>query len=315
MQKKPNIISDTANINLKNYSSIKELLLESVKILEHSGIDDAKQNVNLITAKALGISYTHLPFYWSKPISSSFWKKFIPMLERRLLHEPLQYILGKWCFLDLDVNVGSGVLIPRPETEEVFLAAAEYIKASSLPYNFVFADIGTGTGILGIAMAKYFPASTGTLVDISDEALKIAKRNLMKYSELNKRIKLKKSDLLEGFPENSLDVIISNPPYIDSDEIQNLMPEVLNYEPHLALDGGKDGLCLINELQLQASKVLKNKGIFVFEHGHGQRDKIKNLLLPCWTIIKEGNDFADKERYFVLKLEKGKTDYEKDKDS
>lgn len=282
--------------------SIKALLNDAVQTLEKAGIEDAKLNVNLIASKILEIEYTKLPFYWNKPVADDFYNQFQKLLERRLKHEPIQYILGEWCFLDFDVNVGEGALIPRPETEEVFLAAVEAIKNNIQKQDFKFADVGTGTGILGLAMAKYFPKSIGYLVDISDKALKIAERNLLKYSELKSRLSLVNSDLLEAFNVDSLDVIISNPPYIDSQEVLELMPEVTNYEPHLALDGGKGGLVLINKLQIQASKVLKNNGLFIFEHGHGQREAIEKLLLPSWKILKEGNDFADKERFFILKL-------------
>ena len=332
-----------------NYQTIKDLLNNAICNLETANIDDAKQNVNLIASKVLNIEYTKLPLYWNNSVSDDFYKNFHAMLERRLKHEPLQYILGEWCFLDFDINVGKGALIPRPETEEVFLAAVEAIKANSIKPDFIFADVGTGTGILGLAMAKYFQKSIGFLLDISDEALEIAYSNLLKYSELfvqsnnenrgctdfhceqqvtrhceknevfrgkwqssnlytlnNSRLNLVKSDLLEEFQANSLDVIISNPPYIDSQEVLELMPEVVDYEPHLALDGGKDGLEIINKLQSQALEVLKNNGFLIFEHGHGQRNEINKLLSPCWKIIKEGNDFADKERYFVLQLCKEK---------
>ena len=290
----------------KNWKCLKELLSEAIKLLEAANIDDAKQNINLIASKALNIEYTKLPLYWNQPVSDDFYNKFQQMLERRLKHEPLQYILGEWCFLDFEVNVGEGALIPRPETEEVFLAAVEAIKANSIRTDFKFADIGTGTGILGLAMTKYFPKSIGYLVDVSDKALEVAKSNLLKYSELKTRLSLIKSDLLEAFTENSLDVIISNPPYINSDEIKSLMPEVVDYEPHLALDGGINGLELINKLVKQAEKILKNNGLLIFEHGHGQRNEIKKLLSPYWKIIKKGNDFAGKERYFVLQLCKDK---------
>lgn len=287
-----------------NCKCLKELLSEAVKLLEKANIDDAKQNVNLIASKALNIEYTKLPLYWNQPVSDDFFYQFKKMLERRLKHEPLQYILGEWCFLEFDVNVSEGVLIPRPETEEVFLAAVEAIKSYSFKPDFKFADVGTGTGVLGLAMAKYFPKSIGYLVDVSDKALEVAKSNLLKYSELKTRLSLIKSDLLEVFLSDSLDVIISNPPYIDSEEVKTLMPEVVEYEPHLALDGGEKGLELIDKLLKQAEKVLKNNGLFIFEHGHGQRSEIENLLSPCWNIIKEGNDFAGKERFFVLQLKK-----------
>ena len=285
--------------------TIKYFLNQAVQTLEEASIEDAKQNVNLIASKALNISYAQLPLHWQKPVYNSFLNDFNSMINRRLAHEPLQYILGEWCFLDFDVNVGEGALIPRPETEEVFLATVEHIKNIFSETNFKFADVGTGTGILGIAMAKNFTRSSGYLVDISEKALEIANNNLLKYSELKSRLSLIKSDLLETFTEHSLDVIISNPPYIKSDEIKTLMSEVVDYEPHIALDGGKNGLVIIEKLLKQSEKVLKNKGLLIFEHGHGQRETIRELLLPCWKILKEGNDFANKERFFILQLDKG----------
>ena len=142
--------------------TIKYFLNQAVQTLEEASIEDAKQNVYLIASKALNISYAQLPLHWQKPVSDSFLNDFDSMINRRLVHEPLQYILGEWCFLDFEVNVGEGALIPRPETEEVFLAAVEAIKKNIPPKkDFNFADIGTGTGILGLAMAKYFPKAIG----------------------------------------------------------------------------------------------------------------------------------------------------------
>ena len=293
----------SCNISSNNGSkTVKDVINEAVAILESSNIEDAKHNANLLVARLLGVSYTRLPICWAERISEDFCQKLSLMLSRRCANEPLQYILGEWSFLDFDVNVAPGVLIPRPETEEVFLAAVDAIKAYKIPENFHFADIGTGTGILGIAMATYFPKADGCLVDISDNALAIAKSNLERYPEIISRTKLVKSDLLEAFSPDSLDIIISNPPYIDSDEVKTLMPEVVNHEPHLALDGGPGGLVLIDKLLKQAESVLKTNGLFIFEHGHGQRKEIEKLLTASWNIIKEGNDFAGNERYFVLEL-------------
>lgn len=280
--------------------TVKEAINKAIQTLEKAGIEDASHNANLMAAKLLAISYTKLPFYWTKPASQQFLENFSVMLERRLANEPLQYILEEWSFLDFDITALPGALIPRPETEEVFLAAVKAIKEKKTNPSFVFADIGTGTGVLGIAMAKYFPDSKGTLVDISEEALKITQINVNKFPEIKERLTLLKSDLLQDFDENSLDVIISNPPYIDSDEVKTLMPEVVNYEPHLALDGGIGGIEIINKLLIQAQKVLKPNGLFIFEHGHGQRKAITDILTAAWSIIKAGNDFAGNERYFVL---------------
>ena len=124
------------------FQTIKALLNDTVQTLENAGIEDAKLNANLIASKILEIEYTKLPFYWNKPVSDDFYNQFQKLIERRLKHEPLQYILGEWSFLDLEVNVGSGALIPRQETEEVFLAAEKAIKDCSIKADFHFADIG-----------------------------------------------------------------------------------------------------------------------------------------------------------------------------
>ena len=293
----------SCNISSNNGSkTVKDVINEAVAILESSRIEDAKHNASLMLSKLLSVSYTKLPVYWHDKVSQKVCEELSSMLNRRCNNEPLQYILGEWSFLDFDVNVAPGVLIPRPETEEVFLAAVDAIKRSTLPHNFEFADIGTGTGILGIAMATYFPDASGSLVDISDDALRIAKSNLERYPKLAGRTRLVKSDLLEAFSPDSLDVIISNPPYIDSEEVKTLMPEVVNHEPHLALDGGPGGLILIDKLLKQAETVLRPNGLFIFEHGHDQRKKIEKQLSDFWGIIKEGNDFAGNERYFILEL-------------
>ena len=293
------------------FQTIKALLNDAVQTLEQADIEEAKLNVNLIASKILGIEQTKLPFHWSETPSDNFISEFQTMLNRRLKHEPLQYILGEWSFLDFEINTLPGALIPRPETEEVFLAAVNAIKKLSLPPNFNFADVGTGTGILGIAMASYFPESTGKLIDISDEALAIAKSNIERYPELKTRLSLLKSNLLDNISSNSLDVIISNPPYIKSNDITDLMPEVADYEPLLALDGGENGLTIINELLIQAEKVLKNNGLFIFEHGHGQREDLKKIIPACWNIIKEGNDFSNNERFFILQIKRTNSSYEK----
>lgn len=285
--------------------TIKDCLREATNKLKNAGIEDVRFNSNLLACKALGIRESQLPLHWNDVASDEFIKNLSDYVDRRCSNEPLQYIIGEWSFLDLDIKVGTGALIPRPETEEVFLAAKDAIIASKLPADFHFADVGTGTGILGISMAKAFPSAIGVMVDISEQALTIAEQNVSIYSDLKPRLKLLHNNLLEGFGADSIDVIISNPPYIDSDEVKTLMPEVADYEPHLALDGGVGGLVLIDILIRQAESVLKNHGLLIFEHGHGQREAIRAIIGSKWKILKEGDDFAGKERYFVIQLQKG----------
>lgn len=286
--------------------SLKELLFSARQELEKAGIEDSAVNSDLLAASLLKCERARLPLMWNDFPSGEFSVNFSQLVRRRCNHEPLQYILGVWPFLDFTVKTVRGALIPRPETEEVFLAAARQIESMKLPADFTFADVCTGTGILGIALARRFRLAIGWLSDISPEALTIAKENVFCLHGLSERVGIIKADLLESFSENSLDVIISNPPYINSSDMNNLMPEVKDFEPSLALHGGKDGLDLIRRLLLQASFCLKPGGLLIFEHGHGQRESIDLLLEKNaeFDRLMAGDDLCGCERFFVLQLRK-----------
>lgn len=266
-----------------------------------SNVDDALFNVTCMAADLLGCRNSEVFLMRDKEVDSSFVEKIEKMVERRCKNEPLQYILGEWSFLDFDVIVGPEALIPRPETEDVFEDAANLIKSNIIPVfgaDFSFADVGTGTGVLGISVARKFTESRGTLVDISEKALFLANKNLKRFSGLADRVSLRQGDLLSGFDFESLNFVISNPPYIDAHDMGCLMPEVRCYEPHLALYGGEDGLDLIRKLIVQSAKVLKAGGILIFEHGHGQQEKILELFSSVdWLIPQGKNDLSGRERY------------------
>lgn len=281
--------------------NLRQEILAARKKLEDAGIEDAAFNVDQMVCEILKVSAGRLPTLWNSPVDYSFINSLNAMIARRCNHEPLQYIVGNWSFLDFNIVVRSGSLIPRPETEEVFVAAAKAIKKCNLPDNFSFIDVCTGTGVLGIATARRFPDSSGWLADISEAALKTAFENLTKQSSLAGRLELIQADLLQTFADASVELVISNPPYIDSGEMKFLMPEVRDFEPHLALDGGESGLDIIQKLLMQASRVLKHGGLLIFEHGHGQQSKIKEMLNPeIWELIEAGIDLQGRERFFIL---------------
>ncbi len=281
-------------------TTIREQILAARKLLAGHQIEDAAFNADCLAAHVLGIANGRLPQFWSQPADDSFVRPFQQLLDRRCHNEPLQYLLGEWSFLDFDVVVGPGALIPRPETEEVFMAAAAEIARRTFAASFSFADVGTGTGILGIAMARKFAGATGFLLDISPAALQIAAANLQRFPEAAARLELRQNDLLSGFAPASLDVVISNPPYIESAEVPVLQAEVSRFEPHLALDGGKDGLALIERLLVQAVSVIRPGGLLIFEHGHGQRQGLTRLVGSCWRLIAAADDLHGCERYFIL---------------
>lgn len=281
-------------------STIRDQILAARKLLAGHQIEDAAFNADCLAAHVLGISNGQLPQFWNQPADNGFIEPFQQLLDRRCRNEPLQYLLGEWSFLDFDVMVGPGALIPRPETEEVFMAAAAEISRKAFATSFNFADVGTGTGILGIAMARKFSGAAGFLLDISPAALQIAAANLQRFPEAVARLELRQNDLLSGFSADSLDVVISNPPYIESAEVPFLQAEVSRFEPILALDGGKNGLELIERLLTQAVYVIRPGGLLIFEHGHGQRQNLKKLIDSSWRLVAAADDLHGCERYFIL---------------
>jgi release factor glutamine methyltransferase len=279
--------------------TIRKIILQARQTLDDSGIEDAAFNADLMAASILGTERGRLALRWNDIAGEEFVAGMQAMVLRRIRHEPLQYILGEWGFLDLNVRVQSGALIPRPETEEVFLAGAAAIRRQDYAGSFVFADIGTGSGILGLAMIRHFPGACGWLVDISKEALAVARLNIA-AANCTDRVALLRASLLSSFSPGSVHVIISNPPYIGSDEIDGLMPEVAEHEPRMALDGGKIGTELIYSLMDQAADVLVPEGLLIFEHGDGQRRSILDYIDDHWHNVVTGDDMCGRQRFFIM---------------
>jgi len=281
--------------------TLKQEIFAARKKLSDAGIEDSAFNVDQMAAEILKVSAGLLPSMWNDGANEAFSRRLESMVNRRCCHEPLQYIVENWAFLDFDVITRPGSLIPRPETEDVFLAASRAVKKHHLPANFRFIDVCTGSGVLGLATALRFPEAIGWLVDISSAALETAAMNLLANKSLNTRLKILRADMLSAFADESVDLIIANPPYVDSKDMPGLMPEVLNFEPHLALDGGPGGLVLIEKLMQQSCEVLRPGGLLVFEHGHGQRLAIVDIIdYNVWVLVESGDDMQGNERFFIL---------------
>jgi release factor glutamine methyltransferase len=281
---------------------LKELLFEAQARLKAAKIEDALLNVNLMAASLFGCDQAKLPLLWPEPVEERFKTDLAALVARRCRHEPLQYILGEWSFLDFQVKTRPGALIPRPETEELVLEVFNCLAREFTDRDFSFVDLCSGSGIIGIALAKKYPASRGWLCDISARALQIAAENL-KLNNLDcTRLRLLRADMLSSFAAQTIDLIVANPPYIKTEELSQLMPEVRSYEPAMALDGGPDGLKLIDKMLRQANECLKSGGILAFEHGHGQRQQIMHLLekMTCFSLIDARDDLCRRERIFIL---------------
>ncbi len=209
----------------------------------------------------------------NRRIENIDYKKFIDLILRRKKGEPIAYIVGFKEFWKYKFLVNSDVLIPRPDSETIVEEALKIIpKEASL--NIL--DIGTGSGCIILSILKERKKCFGTGVDISIKALKVAKINA-KIQQIQNRIKFVNSDI-DKFCLGKYDVVISNPPYIDSFRINYLDNDIKNYEPKVALDGGIDGLSCIDVVIKKSSRLIKKKGKLLIEIGSNQFDKTKKLL-------------------------------------
>tara|TARA_B100001750_G_C15429295_1_gene557288 strand:- start:175 stop:918 length:744 start_codon:yes stop_codon:yes gene_type:complete len=210
------------------------------------------------------------------------------LLERRRSGEPLQYIEEEMSFYDIYIDVNQHVLIPRPETEFFVETVIDKVKN---PKKII--DVGTGSGCIGLSLAKHFNNAEVHLTDISSEALNVAEENSNK-NEIDVRIY--KSNLLKEVSDNDFDLIVANLPYIPSNELQDLPIEVLNYEPILALDGGKDGLDLIAKLVKEANNKLTSNGLLALEIDSRLGNKLKKIAKD-YTKVEIVNDLTGRDRY------------------
>lgn len=225
---------------------------------------------------------------------------------RILSGEPLAYILGQWDFYGLNLQVNSNVLIPRDDTCAVTELAIKYAK--ELPDTPRILDLCTGSGCIGLAVAKHIPNARITLADLSKEALVIARKNVTANGLLS-RVSCVTADALAG-PDKFLgkfDVIVSNPPYITAQEMEELPHSVRDFEPHMALYGGADGLDFYRGIADKYRDALKPGGYLCFEFGMGQGDAVCQILtMNGYTILERTKDYNKIERAVIAQWQEGR---------
>lgn len=246
-------------------------------------IDEAKKllakNLNQEEARDIiqyvtGFNNQEQLLNYKKELSQSDEEKVKAILTKRTNGYPLQYILGKWSFMGRDFSVGEGVLIPRDDTEVVVLSVIPYLKQKKKPRII---DLCSGSGIIAVTLKCMFPQSEVHALELSEKALPYLKSNI---KNLAPDVILHQGDLnllYEDFEDNYFDLLISNPPYIESKVIPTLQAEVQK-EPELALDGGTDGLDFYLSITEKWSKKLKQGGMMAFELGEGQFDTVKAMM-------------------------------------
>ena len=221
------------------------------------------------------------------------------LVQRRLKREPLQYIIGECDFFNIKLKVGPGVLIPRPETE---ILVEEFLKREEIKNkkNGLVVDLCTGSGCIALSIAKNLPQLKIIGVDISENAIKYAQKNKILNSVSNAFFVV--GNLLSPLKKNSFISITANPPYVKSDEIINLQPEIRDFEPKEALDGGQKGLLYYEKILKNAEDYLIEEGLIFFEIGIRQSEEIKKMAEKLrFKMIKIVPDLAGIERVMILK--------------
>lgn len=227
-------------------------------------------------------------------VKEEYVNKALEMAHRRISGEPLQYIIGKAGFMGMDFEVNKNTLIPRQDTETLIETLIDMIgdrKVSIL-------DIGTGSGCIGISLGKFLKDARITVLDISQEALNTALRNADRNGV---KIKAVCMDILSEIPEGKYDVIVSNPPYIETSIIKSLQTEVRDYEPLSALDGGSDGLLFYRRITDIAPRLLNEKGILAYEIGYDQGKKVHMLMEKDFYDIRIIKDYCGNDRVITGK--------------
>jgi len=281
-----------------------ELLRISTEYLEAANIDDALSEAEMLVFHIA--NRDRLDAYIDNPeITSADSAKVRRFLQRRIKGEPVQYIIGHIEFLGLTIKVGKGVLIPRPETELLVEEVIKTVKGEALSVNSsenkasrltphasqTFLDLCTGTGCIALSLAREFPDAEVYGTDLSKEALAYAKKN----AEANtiRNVRFSQGSLFEPVKGKKFDVITANPPYIRRDEIETLQPEIRDWEPAAALDGGMDGMDFYRAILSSAGDFLKPNGFIFLELGYDQAEGVQKIArAEGFKDITVINDYA-----------------------
>jgi len=251
---------------------ISDIYKNSVALFREKEIPEPENDTRLLMEHFLGVTRNDLLIHGDRDITENL-DSYNNAIMRRCTREPLQYITGSASFMGLDFKVSSAVLVPRADTEILVEEILKDIHSGSR-----IMDMCTGSGCILISLLNYSNECSGLGVDLSKDALEIAKHNALQLVP-DKDISFVNSDLFEAIEaEDKFDIIVSNPPYIASAVIEELMPEVRDYEPRMALDGTEDGLYFYRKIVEGSETYLKSGGLLAFEIGYDQGEAVKLLM-------------------------------------
>jgi len=268
--------------NKYKFQTIGQASKNISKLFKNKGIKNSERETEILLSYSLEMSRSEIYLNFDRVLKDTEKKQLEKKIHKRIDKIPLQYITKHQEFMGMDFLVKKGVLIPRPETEILVEEVIKKLKNYKYSNNLRVVDLGTGTGVIAISIAKFIDNITIYATDISKKSLQTALKNTRKH-DCEDKISFLQGDLFESFigriEKGSLDGIVSNPPYIDSYDFKLLPPEIKDNEPKLALYGGIDGLNYYRKIIRISPKFLKKNGFVALEVGAGQAKKVKELIL------------------------------------
>jgi release factor glutamine methyltransferase len=256
-------------------------LRRAVRTLEANDVGSPRMNAETLLMFVLGCDRAYLYAHPERQLTGDEENRYNATITERATGKPSQYITGHQEFWGLDFIVSPAVLIPRPETEHVVETVLDLAQAHRFER---VADIGTGSGCLAIALAQELPRARFSAVDISPEALEIARANAARH-QVSQRIDFRASDLLAALPETAFDLVVSNPPYVGESERDKVQKQVRDFEPKVAVFSGRQGLDIYRRLIPQAHAALLPGGWLVMEMGYSVEQPVRDLLAG-WSNIR-----------------------------
>ena len=285
--------------------TLLRLILWSSEYLEGKGLSSGRLDAEYLLAHVLGTGRLQLYMDFERPLEQEELNQFRPLLKRRASREPLQYILGCQPFRELELIVRPGVLIPRPETEQLVDEVLDWFLSKEVDRPTAL-DVGTGSGAIALSLAAESGAKV-VATDISSVALDLARSNA-EAAGLEALVEFREGSIFEPIPATArFDAIVSNPPYVREKDEPLLEPEVLDWEPREALFSGKDGLDVIRDLVAGAFQYLRPGGLLALEVGLGQAREVALLLEDSgyYASVKIKRDHATLERFVIAYMDMG----------
>jgi release factor glutamine methyltransferase len=283
--------------------TIIKLIQWAADYFNSHSIDSPRATAEILLAHALNARRIDLYLRYDQPLNCDEKDRFKALIKRRLKREPVAYIVGCKEFWSMELKVTTDVLIPRPETECLVERALEHLARESNSQPKFILELGTGSGAVILALASENSRHFYSGTDISINAIQVARRNAIRH-DLHTRVHFIVADWLRAFPVKSglFDLIVSNPPYVRSGDLVKLQPEIQAYEPLLALNGGKDGLCSLRQIIQSAYFYLKPSGVLLLEMGADQKTQLKQIIDECehYENIRFYKDYSGYDRIVAM---------------